>query len=170
MIFCATALVWRELVAQNLVRLEHVAQNLVRWEQKFWIFTNWSAPITTYCRQHSPTIHHHHHQPPTPSQQHTTTTQYKNNIKHVFEIANLWFLNFNCWSWRSWLLSDVILVELVLLNGIPVRLPPMMVSDLALYGASVWWEVWVSYRFWWALGEIDRGIVVQKFVVWLVLI
>ncbi|KAH9748930.1 ATP synthase mitochondrial f1 complex assembly factor 1 [Citrus sinensis] len=33
--------------------------------------------------------------------------------------------------------NNVILVELVLLNGIPVRLPLMMVSDLALYGASV---------------------------------
>ena len=85
--------------------------------------------------------------PPPPSQQHTTTTQHKNNIKHVFEIANLGFLNFNCWSWRSWLLLNVILVELMLLNGIPVRLSPMMVSDLNFYGASVWWEVWVSYRF-----------------------
>ena len=83
----------------------------------------------------------------------------------MFEIANLGFLNFNRWSWRSWLLLDVILVELVLLNVIPVRLPPMMVSDLALYGAGVWWEAWVSYRFWWVLGEIDRGIVVQKFVI-----
>ncbi|KAH9693479.1 GDSL esterase/lipase EXL3 [Citrus sinensis] len=32
---------------------------------------------------------------------------------------------------------DVILVDLVLLDVIPVKLPPMMVSDLALYGAGV---------------------------------
>ena len=134
--------------------------------------SNFHELISTHCNILPPTQSDNTPPPPPPppSQQHTTTTQHKNNIKHVFEIANLGFLNFNCWSWRSWLLLDVISVELVLLNGIPVRLLPMMVSYLTLYSAGIWWEVWVSYRYWWVLGEIDRDNLLQNFVVWLVLI
>ena len=67
------------------------------------------------------------------------------------------------------MLLDVILVELVLLNVILLRLPPMMDCDFApwcwrLVRSLGELQVLVS------LGEIDRGILVQKFVVWLVLI
>lgn len=76
-----------------------VAQNLVQWVLIIVrIFANWSAPIARYSGQHTPTMHEDHQQPPpspTPPQQHTTATQHKNKIKHVFEIANLGFLNFN---------------------------------------------------------------------------
>ena len=80
--------------------------------------------VSNHCKIFLETHSNNASTPPTTSTTTTTnpTTQHKNKIKHLFEIANLGFLNFNRWFQRSWLLLDLISVRLMLLDVILVRL------------------------------------------------